>query len=149
MCRGIEKNDMLQANISSYNSTNYQDVKKNPNFGQTKKSSFDISNLADMEKSYLIKHQIKNKSGSSDFRLKDSLCQQATMIVSKCETKVLDVHLSAEYISILNVLEHDSWSVLQVLKNFHLIDKSVYFFNITPDFSRFLLKQEEQNVEKG
>ncbi|XP_065683948.1 protein shortage in chiasmata 1 ortholog isoform X1 [Hydra vulgaris] len=95
-------------------------------------------------------HQLKDNCNLDITCPKNSLSHQTSAVASlnTNATLILDVFLSSEYISILNTLERESWSILLDLKNLHLIGKSMNFFNISPDFSRFLLKQEEQKVEK-
>ncbi|XP_065666959.1 protein shortage in chiasmata 1 ortholog isoform X4 [Hydra vulgaris] len=95
-------------------------------------------------------HQLKDNCNLDVSCPKSSLSHQSSAVASLNTNAmlILDVFLSSEYISILNTLERDSWSILLDLKNLHLIGKGMNFLNITPDFSRFLLKQEEQKVEK-
>ena len=62
---------------------------------------------------------------------------------------ILEIVFTKGYMSIIQAIDKDSWSLIQFLKESHCLDKDTNLFSLTTDVTRFLVKEEEKRNEKG
>ena len=60
--------------------------------------------------------------------------------------EIVSVDLSTDYKDVLQKLEKDSRPLLAFLKEHQSLGQDYHFFTLTPDVTRFLLRQQEKSV---